>query len=519
MFHYVAASVSAFFGLIYVFFALGNCGVFGAIAKAILFTIAFNTGLLSSISAYRVFFHRCCKFPGPLPAKVSRFYAAKKSAENVQYYKEVAKLHATYGDFVRTGPREVSVLRRSAVQAIYGPNSECRKSTWYGQTGNDQQKTSIHMTRDHNKYRLRRRAWDRGFAIKAINTYEPRIKNKADIFMDQLAKAGEKPVDVTKWGMFFSFDVMGEIGFSKDFNNLTTGVEHIAIKGVHDHMNMLGIMSMIPWLLNMLSCIPGAASGYTDFFNFCSQEIHAKTKSWDPETYPQDLVSWLLKALKEKDVTAPSAEALEDDTRVIIVAGSETTATTLASALYFMAKYPEKQRKLQQLLDEVIPEPSAWDYEKVKATTYIDDWISETLRLRPALLNGGPRQTPARGITVDETYIPGGCNVLIPVSLIHRDPRWWQQAEEFIPERFGESREEMGTDNAPYMPFSLGSYSCPGKNLGQLSLRISISSILGRFNVSFAPGETGETFINDTLDTFTVTLPPLNLQFTPRNQG
>ena len=135
---------------------------------------------------------------------------------------------------------------------------------------------------------------------------------------------------------------------------------------------------------------------------------------------------------------------------------SETTATTLASALYFLAKYPEKQKKLQQLLDQVIPEPSAWSYDKVKATTYIDDWINETLRLRPALLASGPREVPAKGLNIDDMYIPGGSNVIIPLYLIHKDPRWWQQGEEFIPERWGERRTEMGTEGAPYMPFSLG---------------------------------------------------------------
>jgi cytochrome P450 len=97
-----------------------------------------------------------------------------------------------------------------------------------------------------------------------------------------------------------------------------------------------------------------------------------------------------------------------------------------------------------------------WSYEKIKSVAYLDDCINETLRLKPALLTGGPRETPAKGIQVGETYIPGATNVLIPTWLIQRDARWWQQPEEFIPERFGERREEMRTDEAPYLPFSLG---------------------------------------------------------------
>ncbi|KAH5581599.1 hypothetical protein HBI24_127250 [Parastagonospora nodorum] len=509
MFHFMAAYVATFLVSMY---TLG-------FTSAFLLAAGFNIGVLSSIAIYRLVFHRCRKFPGPFPAKLSKFYAASLSAKDVQFYKELANLHGQYGDFVRTGPREISINRKEAVPLLYGPNSQCLKSTWYGQTGNDPQKCSIHMTRDFNGHRLRRRAWDKGFSIKALSSYEPRIKSKADLFKSQLAKAAGKPMDVSTWSMFFSFDVMGEVGFGKDFNNLNTGVEHSAIKGVHSHMTMLGIMSTVPWLLNILGSIPGAAAGYTEFFSFCAGQIREKHKTWDGEKMPQDIVSWLLKAVKERDVSAsPSAAALEDDARVVIIAGSETTATTLASALFYLAKNPSTQKKLQAHLDRAMPGGySDWSYEKVKSVSYVDDFINETLRLKPALLTGGARETPAKGIQVGDVYIPGNTNVMVPIWLIQRDERYWPEADKFVPERFGERREEMGTDKAPYLPFSLGAYACPGKNLAQLSLRTSLSMIAQNFDVAFAPGEDGVTFDNEMLDTFTVTLPPLQLQFTPRN--
>ncbi|EAT86220.2 hypothetical protein SNOG_06389 [Parastagonospora nodorum SN15] len=407
--------------------------------SAFLLAAGFNIGVLSSIAIYRLVFHRCRKFPGPFPAKLSKFYAASLSAKDVQFYKELANLHG----------QEISINRKEAVPLLYGPNSQCLKSTWYGQTGNDPQKCSIHMTRDFNGHRLRRRAWDKGFSIKALSSYEPRIKSKADLFKSQLAKAAGKPMDVSTWSMFFSFDVMGEVGFGKDFNNLNTGVEHSAIKGVHSHMTML--------------------------------------------------------------------------------------ATTLASALFYLAKNPSTQKKLQAHLDRAMPGGySDWSYEKVKSVSYVDDFINETLRLKPALLTGGARETPAKGIQVGDVYIPGNTNVMVPIWLIQRDERYWPEADKFVPERFGERREEMGTDKAPYLPFSLGkiprigglrafadieigAYACPGKNLAQLSLRTSLSMIAQNFDVAFAPGEDGVTFDNEMLDTFTVTLPPLQLQFTPRN--
>jgi hypothetical protein len=103
MFHFMAASIVSFLGLFYTFAEVGDHGVIGGLAKASLFACTFNAGLLSSIAVYRLVFHRCRNFPGPVGAKLTRFYAAKMSAKNTQYYKELAKMHEKYGDFVRTG--------------------------------------------------------------------------------------------------------------------------------------------------------------------------------------------------------------------------------------------------------------------------------------------------------------------------------------------------------------------------------------------------------------------------------
>lgn len=102
-----------------------------------------------------------------------------------------------------------------------------------------------------------------------------------------------------------------------------------------------------------------------------------------------------------------------------------------------------------------------WSYDKVKSVSFVDDIINETLRLKPALLTGGARETPNKGIQVGETYIPGNVNVLVPTWLIQRDERYWQRPNDFVPERFGERRADMKTDGAPYLPFSLGNFRLP----------------------------------------------------------
>lgn len=97
-----------------------------------------------------------------------------------------------------------------------------------------------------------------------------------------------------------------------------------------------------------------------------------------------------------------------------------------------------------------------WSYEKAKSITFLDDIINEALRLKPALLTGGYRCTPAQGLHIDEVFIPGDVNVFVPMQLIQMDERYYANAQEFIPERWGERKDEMATGDAPFFPFSLG---------------------------------------------------------------
>lgn len=103
MFHYLAALPVVAVLMSTVFAVYGPCGWLEAVAKSFLFELVLNTSCLLSISIYRLLFHRCRRFPGPLGAKISRFWTAYISAKNIQYYKELDTFHSTYGDFVRTG--------------------------------------------------------------------------------------------------------------------------------------------------------------------------------------------------------------------------------------------------------------------------------------------------------------------------------------------------------------------------------------------------------------------------------
>lgn len=356
------------------------------------------------------------------------------------------------------GPREITVFRASAVNIIHGPQTACRKSSWYSQVSDDVTKCSLNSSRDFEDHKRRRRAWDQGFSVKALKSYELRIKALLDLLISQIKAKEGFPIDVTAWSMFFTFDVMGAVGFSKEFHMLRDGTEHSAIKGLHDQMTTLGILSSIPWFLSMVGTIPGLAGSYAPFTKWCGERVEEKEKAFIPNEYPRDIFSWLLKAGTDKDISAvPGKQALIEDGRLIIIAGSETTASTVANAIYFLCRYPETYHKLQLILKEVFPNGQGdWSFENIRAIPYLEEIINETMRLKPAVPSGVPRITPSKGLQIDEVFIPGDINVITPTYLMQRDARYFQEPDSFIPERWLDKGYTMIREKSVFAPFSLG---------------------------------------------------------------
>ncbi|KAM6510175.1 hypothetical protein FALCPG4_017800 [Fusarium falciforme] len=493
----------------------------GAILRTALASNAFNVGLASSILIYRALFHRLHRFPGPFPAKLSRFYAMKNAAKALKANEEVQKLHEIYGDFVRVGPREISITRKSAISIIYEPPNQCTRSTWYSQVSDDVRKISLHTTRELAAHKLRKKAWMRGLGFRALSVYEEKIASKVEILMSRIAEKQGTPMDMTLYAAFFGFDVMGQVGFSKDFNMLDSGHKHPAIQALHENMAAVGVLSTVPWLMSMLGKIPGATGSYARFADWCARELQAKraidnkNKETLKDRDPRDVISWLLRAEDENDRSAPPGEgAFQEDSRLMIVAGSDTTAVALTNALFFLTRYPTCYRKLQAAVQAQFPKGvKDWTYEKTKSIPYLEYVIHETLRLKPSAPGGLSRLTPPQGLQIDEVFIPGDTIVSVPTYTIQRDERYWENALEFRPERW----ESVNPEKVAWIPFSRGQYSCPGKNLAFMELRMVLGRIALEYSLAFPPGDDGEAFDKGARDTFTLNVPELPIIFTPIN--
>jgi tryprostatin B 6-hydroxylase len=184
---------------------------------------------------------------------------------------------------------------------------------------------------------------------------------------------------------------------------------------------------------------------------------------------------------------------------------------------YYLAKHPEHVSKLRAEFEPLL-EASGKDHldaKDVSKALHLHGVIHESLRLNPPIPSGFPRVTPPEGLTVGDTYIPGGTTVVIPLRPMGRSEACYERAGEFVPERWY-SRPEMIKHKDAFAAFGIGPFACIGKGLSLVEIRNLMVKVLTRFDVEFAPGEDGETFMETAKDHFIIEVPQLKLVFKER---
>jgi cytochrome P450 len=168
----------------------------------------------------------------------------------------------------------------------------------------------------------------------------------------------------------------------------------------------------------------------------------------------------------DDDGAKRSDDEVRQQLRTLLVSGHETSATTLAWALYHVHADEKVRRKL---LDELADNPGA---EQLPKLPYLAAVIAETLRMHPTV-SIVVRQLK-RPVTTWRTERAPGDVIGVALSALHADPQVWPDPSAFDPERFLARRPSP----AEYSPFGYGHRRCPGSSFAALELAIVLGTIL-----------------------------------------
>ncbi|KAF2725012.1 putative cytochrome P450 [Polychaeton citri CBS 116435] len=485
-----------------------DISAFRAIVVSLQHAGIFLAGLYTSLLLYRAFFNPLNHFPGPFMARFTKFDHVIRNRKYDGHH-VLHRLHQKYGKFVRIGPNDLSVTDPDGTQVVSAPNSRCTKSPWYAQ---DTPLISMHTTRDRAMHDRRRRIWSPAFSDRALRGYEERVQVYNDKLIQRIEASNGRPIQANKWLNLFSFDVMGDLGFGKSFEMLDKGETHWAIKLLGAGMDPLGLQ--IPqWLFRTILAIPGAAGEYFTFIDFCNKQLAERMDAHGKKAEP-DICHTLIDQYNTASDKKTLLPMLQGDCRLLIVAGSDTTATTLTHLFFHIACNLDWQDLLRDEIRKHTDGKPILD-QAIRDGPILNGMINEALRLNPPVPSGVFRKTPPEGVTIGQTFVPGETVIQMPQYAIGHDEDSYERCEEFLPQRwYGD--ENLIKHKDAFSPFSSGPFGCIGKNLAYMEIRTVTARILDKFNVALAPGEDGTELLTKSVDHFTVGLGDLWLCFTRR---
>uniref|UniRef100_A0A0E0LDV9 Cytochrome P450 n=1 Tax=Oryza punctata TaxID=4537 RepID=A0A0E0LDV9_ORYPU len=207
------------------------------------------------------------------------------------------------------------------------------------------------------------------------------------------------------------------------------------------------------------------------------EEHEEKRASRDDE---EDLLDVLLRIQREGDLQL-SRERIRSTIGDMFIGGSEPPAITLQWIMAELVRNPKVMQKAQEEVRGLLVGQNKVTEEILSKLGYMHLVIKEALRLHPP----GPRlllrecRTTCQVLGFD---VPKGTMVLVNMWAINRDPKYWSQAEEFIPERFDNAGIDFKGTNFEYMPFGAGRRMCPGMTFGLATLGLALASLLYHFD-------------------------------------
>lgn len=182
-----------------------------------------------------------------------------------------------------------------------------------------------------------------------------------------------------------------------------------------------------------------------------------------------------------------------------LIAGADTTAVAMSSAVYFGLKNPEVWEKLEtEILSAGLPDDSPITHKNCRVLPYLDAVIRESMRLHPPVGMPLERYVPKDGLRLpDGSLVPGGLMVGMNPYMVNRSAVFGEDVDAFRPERWlqnaDESAEEfqkrfMEMSNAD-LTFGAGSRICGGRHIANLEVYKVLSTLIKKYRIELVDPE------------------------------
>lgn len=307
--------------------------------------------------------------------------------------------------------------------------------------------------------------------------YTPAIVECAQRLLDRWSAAEVREVHGEM--MRVTAEVAGQAFFGADVSEQVDEVSHMLL--------VLGEL-LTNRLDSVLSVLPSGLPTPTNL------RVRQAVKNLDAVIYPiierrrrngavhDDLLSRLL-AAQDEDGSQMTDRQLRDEVMTFFLAGHETTSLLLSWTLLLLSRHPAVQNRLRaEVTGALDGRPPA--FTDLARLPFLDAVLCETLRLYPPVWAMG--REPLADCEVAGHRVAKGTGILFSQWVMHRDPRFFNSPEAFLPERWLDGLQKR-LPRFAYFPFGGGQRICIGANFAMMEAGIILSMLLQRFRFEPAP--------------------------------
>jgi cytochrome P450 len=443
---------------------------------------------------YNLILHPLAAIPGPPAWSISRlpFIISLLRGTLVQ---DIQRLHRKYGPILRIAPNEVTSASPDAWTDILNRSDRkefLKDPVWWSPPG-DQPHVSILTAIDPEHHGRIRKALAPGFTKRALKENEEVIQRYVGRLIERLreqAAAGPAVVDMSQWMIFTTFDLFGELGFGESFSCLESSRLHPWIELIFKRLKANAFFratKFYPPLAYLLRLFVPRRLKKMAAAHF-QQIVDKVNRRLNWEVQREDLMAHAVRGgmpLGEIYATFSS----------ITIAGSETTATALTGTVHYLVNNKEKLEMLAREVRGRFQRRDEMSTDALAELPYLTAVIKEGLRLCPPISWVLPRIVPKGGASVCGVWLPDGTPVSIQAYAMCRDPAYFHEPDEFLPERwlsdttnnshsvfFGDKREAV-------QPFGAGSRVCLGRESAWAQMRLILGRLVWEFDIESMNGE------------------------------
>ncbi|KAG8165886.1 hypothetical protein KVR01_004438 [Diaporthe batatas] len=416
--------------------------------------------------------------PGPFLASISnldRIWSCF-SGQQMNYHLE---LHARYGPLVRVGPKHVSFSDGRLIPTVYGFNTRFWKSEFYDMFHLDGATTTF-SERDELAHREKRRPVAAAYSMSTMRELEPMNDECSAILTAELDALVGREVDFGEWLHWYAFDVITTIAFSNRLgfmeargdvqgviNALSTRLKYVTTVGqapyLHRYLAGNPLVSKVAKFYRDTEAAPLYSTNYyirrimnsviglfrdpeslnpTEYLiGFITQQVRRR-ESKDPGTMQFKDLLGRIKRFKDGEKVMDEKE-LMSHAAANILAGSDTTASTLRALFYYLCRTPAAHDRLLAEIDEAERNGRLSDpvtFEEAQQLRYFQAVVKEAMRIHPAVGLLLERVVPRDGADIGGVWLPGGTVIGMNPWVAARDPSvYGEDAYSFRPERWLEA--------------------------------------------------------------------------------